>query len=76
VEPELLEEAEEVEVEEVEEVEAYQPHQEAEVVEAEEVLQEDHHLPMDNSKAIPLSNSQVIEKGAKHLCLPFKSIKE
>src|SRR6266702_1183572 len=49
---------------------------EAEVVEVEEVPQKDHHLPTEDLRETPFSNSQEIEKGAKHLCSPFKSIKE
>jgi len=65
----------EVEVEEVE-VEEYPHHhqeveeeaEEAEEVEVEEALQEDHHPPMEDSKGIPPSSSQEIEKEAKHSC--------
>jgi len=64
-----VEEAE-AEVEEEEEVE-----EEAEV-EVEEVPPEDHHMPMEDWREIPLSNSWAIEKEAKRSCWPFKSIVE
>jgi len=53
----------------VEEVEEYQhPRQEEAEVEVEEVPPEDHPLPTEDSKEIPLSNSQETGKEAKHSC--------
>jgi len=78
-------EAEEVEAEGVEEaVEEYPLHlqeevevEEAEEVEAAEVLQEDHHhTPTEDLKETLPLNSQEIGKGARHSCSPSKSIEE